>query len=340
MASVCLTEEADCLRDLGQLDAAAAKYLDAINRAERLEDDRQVATNKFQLGFVRLQQKRFGDAIRIYQEARDTFESLGEPQQVATIWHQIGMVHEEAGNLEDAESAYQKSLAMSVQAGNKASEATTRNQLGSLYNRMDGRQEEAVQFFRQAAEIHADPEIFDRLHEGMARSNAASVLIRLGRLDEARRELIRALECKRGLGPNAEMWKTWDILHDLETAAGNAAAAAEARGQAMAEYEKARRQGWQITAGPAVQLCQTVATIVLAKHPATPPEQIPSELKEQLPQIEAGLRRQLEQAIGNPRMPDYFQALAPNLLAILAGSRDPALADDAVELKLLLEKLP
>jgi hypothetical protein len=87
--------------------------------------------------------------------------------------------------------------------------------------------------------------------------------------------------------------------------------------------------------------------IVLAKHPATPPEQIPTELRPQLPQIEAGLRRQLEQAIGNPRVPAYLQALAPNLLAILNGSRDPTLADDpaldyndAVELKLLLEQLP
>jgi tetratricopeptide (TPR) repeat protein len=250
MASVCLTEEADCLRALGQLDPAAAKYEDAINRSEKLGNLRHVAVGKGQLGTVRMWQERYDEALSLYHECRVLKEALGE--SAANEWHNIGVSHEQAGNLEEAESAYQKSLAMEVQAGNKHGEATSRNQLGSLYNRMEGRQEEAVQFFRQAAEIYADPEIADRLHEGMARNNAASVLIRLGRLDEARRELTRALECKRGLGPNATMWKTWGILRKLETAAGNAAAAAAARRQAMAEYEKARRQGWQIAEGPAV----------------------------------------------------------------------------------------
>jgi len=100
----------------------------------------------------------------------------------------------------------------------------------------------------------------------------------------------------------------------------------------MAEYENARRQGWQIAVGPGMELCRTVATIVIAHDPATPPQQIPAELRTHLPQIEAGLRQQLEQAVGHPRAPAYLQALAPKLLAIRDGTRDPALADDdAVE---------
>lgn len=87
--------------------------------------------------------------------------------------------------------------------------------------------------------------------------------------------------------------------------------------------------------------------IVPVQHPATAPEQIPAELRTQLPQIEADLRQQLEQAIDNPREPAYFQALDPNLLTILVGSCDPTQADDpaldyddAMELKLLQQQLP
>ena len=108
---------------------------------------------KFQLGTVRLLQKRYKEALEIYAEARDAFEALGEPRRVATAWHQIGMVHEEAGQFEPAEQAYRQSLAISVRENDLAGQASTLNQLGNLYDRM-GRLEEAVTFYRQAAEVY------------------------------------------------------------------------------------------------------------------------------------------------------------------------------------------
>ncbi len=185
MASACLNEEADCLSDLGQLDDAAAKYEESIRRGVAQDNRRGVATGKFQLGTVRLKQRRYGEALKAHAEARDTFEALGEPQSVASAWHQIGMVHEGAGNLDEAETAYLRSLSMKVQAGNKPGEANSRNQLGNLYDRMPGRREEAVVFKLQAAEIYAAPATADPLGEGRARSNAADTLIALGRLPDA-----------------------------------------------------------------------------------------------------------------------------------------------------------
>jgi hypothetical protein len=181
--------------------------------------------------------------------------------------------------------------------------------------------------------------------EGSSRNNAAATLIRLGRLTEARAELTRALQCIEGLGPNAEPWKSLIILHQLESAVGNREAATDARRCAMVEYEKARREGWQITAGVGSRLCQHVGLIVMAKVIAEPNERIPEELLRRLPQLEDGLRRQLEGFATKPDVPRYLQALAPKLLAVLDGARDPAMADDpsldyddAVELKLLLEQ--
>ncbi len=71
---------------------------------------RDVATNKGQLGTVRLLQRRYPEALAAWDEARRTFEQLGEPGTVATAWHQIGNVHEEAGQYDRAEHAYQQSL--------------------------------------------------------------------------------------------------------------------------------------------------------------------------------------------------------------------------------------
>lgn len=346
MAPACLTEQGDCLSDLGELEPAAGKYEEAIREADQQNNRRAVATGKGQLGTVRLQQRRYGDALQAYAEARDTFEAMGEPQPVATAWHQIGMVHEQAGNLEEAEAAYLRSLSMEVQAGNKSGEADSRLQLGNLYDRMPGRREDAVAFYLQAAEIYADPATANPLSEGRSRSNAANTLITLGRHAEARQQLERALACKAPYGPNAQPWKTWNNLYNLETAVGNPAAASEARAQAIATYASARRGGWEITHGACANLCGIIRALLAAQDPATPPDALPAEARAQLLAQEPQLRAQLTNYAHDSDAPQYLRALAPPLLAILDGSRDPALAtdpaldyDDAVELTLLLEQL-
>ncbi len=344
MASACLTEQGDCLRALGELEPAAGKYEETIRESGQQNDRRAVAIGKFQLGTVRLQQGRFDEALKLYHERREVAESLGE--STAPAWHQIGRVHEKAGHLEEAETAYLRSLSMHMQAGNKPHEASTRSQLGNLYDRMPGRREDAVAFYLQAAEIRADPATADPLKEGQSRSNAANTLVALGRHAEARTQLQRALACKAPYGPNAEPWTTWNILHNLETAVGNPAAAAEARAQAIAAYATARRGGWEITHGAGAQLCRHVRALIAAKAPATPPDALPAEVRAQLLAQEPQLRARLTNYTRDPNAPPYLRTLAPPLLAILDGSRDPALAtdpaldyDDAAELTLLLEQL-
>ena len=265
MASVCFAEQGDCLRDLGRLDEAAAAYEESIRRAEQLGDDREVAVGKGQLGTVRMEQRRYQEALAAYAEARERFTQLDEPGTVAVIWHQTGMVYQEAGQPEAAEDAYRKSLAIEVRLGNVAGQASTLGQLGILYDDVLGRPEEAVAFFRQAADKYV--EIGDAANEGTARSNLAIRLRKLRRLDEARQEIRRAIECKAQFGHASEPWKTWAILADIETDAGNPAAAAEAKRKAIACYLAYRRDGGEnhSTAG---RICLAVTQSLLAGDPA------------------------------------------------------------------------
>ena len=156
MASVCFTEQGDCLRDLGRLDEAAAAYEESIRRAEQLGDDREVAVGKGQLGTVRMQQRRYPEALEAYAEARERFTQLDEPGTVAVSWHQTGMVYQEAGQPEAAEDAYRKSLAIKVRLGNVAGQASTLVQLGNLYDDVLDRPEEAAAFYRQAADKYVE----------------------------------------------------------------------------------------------------------------------------------------------------------------------------------------
>jgi len=323
MASVALTERANCLQDLGRLDEAAASHEEAIRLAEELGDPRGVAVCKGQLGTVRMDQRRYSEALAAYEEARKIFEKLGEPGSIAVAWHQIGMVHSSAGDYETAERAFQESLRIKVQQGKAQGEALTLLELGNLYSRM-GRREDAVRFSRQAADMFAN--IPDLKSEASARNNAADDLVQLERYDEARREVEGAIECKKGFGHPAEPWKTFHTLCKLERATGRANEAAEARRRAIQAYLAYRRDGGENLSGGARNFAVVKQAIASGQTEAA----------------SSGLSAML----GRAGFPAQKRPLIPALQAILAGSRDPNLAEDpeldyndAVEILLLLESL-
>jgi tetratricopeptide (TPR) repeat protein len=323
MASACLTDQGDCLNNLGRYDAAAATYEEAIRKDEKRGDLRDVAVGKLQLGSVRLGQQRYAEALEAYKEARDTFSRLNEPGTVAVAWHQIGIVHKKAGQPQAAEEAYNQSLAIEVRLGNQAGQASTLGELGNLYADLVQRPEEAVAFYQRAAEIYG--EIGNLASEGIARNNLANTLVKLQRLDEARQAIRRAIDCKAAFGHAAEPWKTWSNLAGIETAAGNISAAANSRHQALGAFLAYRRDGGENQASSG-RLALAVRQALASGDPAE-------------------IASSLQQLAADPRAANMLPFLTA-LQAITADSRDSSLADDpdlhysqAAEVLLLIEAL-
>jgi tetratricopeptide (TPR) repeat protein len=324
MVSVSVTDFADCLMNLGQLEDAAAAYEEGIRIAEKLQDARAVAVGRGQLGDVRRRQRRFREALAALLEAKDTFERLGEPRSVAVVWHQIGMIHGGAGQPEAAEHAYQESLKIETMLDNAGGEATTLVGLGNLYAGQ-GRHEDAVRFYRQAADVFAS--LGDLARESRARRNTADELIDLARTDEARTEIVRAIACNELFGHAAEPWTTFATLSILETTVGNAAAAAAARQRALDAYLAYRRDGGETTT-PAGEICALVQAALASADVAR-------------------VTARLDQLAAAPSLPAGARAVTSALRQIIAGRRDPAMADDpaldyrdAAEVLLLVESLP
>jgi tetratricopeptide (TPR) repeat protein len=321
MAYVCIAEQGDCLRGLGRFDEAAAAYEESIRRAEQREDARQVSAAKGQLGTIRMLQRRYPEALAAYAEARERFTRLDEPGSVAVIWHQTGIVYQAADQREAAEDAYRKSLALKVRLGDVPGQASTLGQLGILYDDVLNRPEEAVAFFKQAADKRV--EAGDVAGEGRARSNLADTLHKLRRFDEARQEIRRAIECKEGHA--SEPWKTWAILADIETGAGNSADSAEAKGKAIACYLAYRRDGGE-NQNPDGRIALAVTQSLLVGDPAQA----------------ASLLQQLTARPDAAWLLTFIRALQ----AIVGGRRDRTLADApelnysmAAEILLLIETL-
>ena len=131
----------------------------------------------------------------------------------------------------------------------------------------------------------------------------------------------------RARSPSATLplpWTTFDILHDLERAVGNPAAAAAARQRAYDAYLAYRRAGG-VSQSRLAELYALV-TQALTTHETTEPATTLATLAQE------------------PDLPADIPPVLSALQVILAGARDPALADDpnlgygdAAELRLLLE---
>ncbi len=228
-----------------------------------------------------------------------------------------------AGQPEAAEDANRESLAIEVRLGNVAGQASTLFQLGNLYDSVLNRPEEAARFYRQAAGKTLEGD--DKANEGRTRNNLANTLRKLRRLDEARKEIRWAIECKEQFGHASEPWTSWAVLAAIETDTGNAAAAAEAKGKAIACFLAYRRDGGE-NHHPA-GLDSLAVTLALRNGD----------------QVDAATL--LQQLAANPEAAVLLPFIGA-LQAVVAGSRDPALADQpeldytmAAEILLLIESL-
>ncbi len=268
-----------------------------------------------------MHQKRYAEALRAHEDARNAFVTLGEPQSVAAAWHQIGLVHDVAGRPQAAEDAYRRSLSIEVQQGNLSGQEKSLAQLGNLYSRT-GRTEESIALFRQATDLAV--KLRDRAGEGSCRHNLAGQLMQSQRYDEARAELLRAIELKKEFGHAAGPWRCWGLLEALERATGRLEQASVARGNAMQAYSAYRRAG-----GHSQSRAGLLFTLVAAAETAEQRHAAASKLAE---------------ISTHPQASPALRSLLSKLEAVLAGQRDPALADDAeldamdaVELRLLIE---
>jgi tetratricopeptide (TPR) repeat protein len=322
-AGVALMEIGDCLRELGRLDEAAAAYEERMRHAGIRSDLRGASAAKFQLGLVRLLQKRHEEALEIAEEACATFMALEEPLQVAVALHQIGMVHQGTGRYEPAERSFRQSLAIQVRENDLKGRAGNLGELGNLYNSMD-RLEDAATLYSQTIECYV--KLGDSAAEGKGRYGLARTLVRLRRYAEARPELHRAIACLRPYGHAAQSWTVWLSLENLEYLTGHADAAQAARQQAIETYLAYRRAGG-VSQSPIAQVYALVAKAI-RDNEKTKGHQI------------------LDQVDARPSKPPYIMAVIPRLRAFLEGNRNLSLAaaseldyDDAAELQLLLESL-
>ena len=322
MLAVTAATIGDCLRQLGRWEKAAEAYQEAITQAQKCKDKRQEITTMNNLGIVRLEQGHVADAMDTFNKVLTVVETLEEPRNVAMVLSQISEAYDKVGQVEQAENILRRALAIQVQQRDLAGEAEIMAQLGIMYDKA-GRLEEAVISGQRAADILV--KLGYQMAEGAVRNNLGITFLRLRRFDDARRELLRAVECSKPYGHSGRLWNTWGHLHNLEKAVGDPQAAARARQQAVKTYMAYRHDGGE-TLAPGAAICALTEEAIRQGNVT-------------------GLELQFV-TLANAATHPTEKVLISKLQTLLQGNRDPALADDsnldprdAVELLLLLEAL-
>ncbi|RZM81817.1 tetratricopeptide repeat protein [Leptolyngbya iicbica] len=324
MIYVSLTEQATCLMQLGKLEQAQKIYETAIKQASKRNSFHDVAVCRLNLSTLLRRQGKHSEAIESLEVALKIYEKLRMPAKIALACHQIGIAYQGAGKYPEAETAYRKALKIWTQTNDLAGKAVSLGQLGSLYSSCLYRLEEAITFCRQAADIHCS--LGKLTSESIDRKNLADALYEIKRYGEARREIQRAIECRQHLGVIGEIWPLFASLQNIETAADEGAAAWAAWQQARDAYLAYRQQGGYAQYGGGKLVDHVLG--LLAQQQVDEVQSLFAELT------------------NDPEAPDSLQRLIQAMVAILNGSRDPALAedpaldyDDAAEVLWLIDRL-
>ena len=206
MASVCFADRGDCLCDLGRLDQAAAAYEESIRRAEKLCDARPVAVGKGQLGTVRSEQRRYNEALAAHEEARELFTRLDEPGTVA-----VSLASDGYGLCRRRNSPKRRRMPIVNRSRSRCGSEILPARRGTLS--AIGKSCIPMSSVGWRKRSHFTVKLRTSMSrfgmqqgKAVVRNNLAGTLRRLRRFDEARQEILRAIECKAQFGHGSQPW--------------------------------------------------------------------------------------------------------------------------------------
>jgi len=320
-----LMEQGECLFTQGQLVPAEVSYSRAIEVAESVDDLRGSGVAQTQRASIYSAMSKPADALRGFESALEVFQQLGEVVLTVNVWHQIAMLHRVNQDFDSAKTALESALALLQAQGNAPGVISSLLELGGL-SETEENYVDAVDYYRQALKAAEDSD--DQYRQVASGNRLADALRQSGNIDEALKVLEQAGNLGQQFGHDAEPWKTWDILSNLESASSNIKGAVAARQRAIEAYTAFRVDGGQNNEGDG-QLCAMVLQGIQTEQT--------SRVSEMLTKLSSN---DAWQSVEN-------KALLAVLNELLEGKRDISLIENTAlhyrhvaELMLLQDRLP
>jgi len=187
------------LEGTGDLDAARARYLDALEGfdGDGGGDRRRRARVLRCLGEVARQQGAYEEAATFHRRGRSLVRDLGDRTGEADVLHALGRVAWAEGEYEQAREYGERALDVRRAVGDRRGECNSFNMLGIVAKHL-GEYDQAREYMERSLEIAR--ELGMRGKEATMLGNLGLLAERQGEFDRAREAIERSLEIGRELG--------------------------------------------------------------------------------------------------------------------------------------------
>jgi tetratricopeptide (TPR) repeat protein len=165
------------------------------------------------------------DAVRYYEAAVEAAGGVKDLLQLAKMHHGLGSAYQRMQQPAKARRHFDKALALYSIESDLSAIYRLENDLGDLLLQQ-GNLDSAEQHFRAALAGSTSAQM-DRRGAGFILANLGEVSLRRGHIEEARRQLIEALDVGNAVGEQVVVAGAHSLLGQLESREGNGAQAAE-----------------------------------------------------------------------------------------------------------------
>ena len=198
----------------GRFTEARRQLTTSLRLYETLQDPQGVAQACIALGKLHWQLGEFDQALRCYRKSEHLYQKLNNQMGIGEVLHVQGAVHFDRGDVGLAEKFYQEALTLRRKTKDQHGLVRTLNNLGAVW--MSQRLERSVGVWREALLIAQ--ELGDLGFQATLADNLGEALMLLGRNNEARDALQRAIELAQLTGRRATLIDALRNLALLETA--------------------------------------------------------------------------------------------------------------------------
>lgn len=180
----------DALLYRGDYDEAERHYQQALELAQRYKMRVNEAWARRQLGNLRSQQHRADDALAFLQPAAAFFKQGGYRKWYSQTVTVLGRSYRDKGDYEVALKAFRELQELGKQLGDESQVAMSNVDIGTLFANEE-QYSEALNYFDEGYRIFKS--LNSRIYQGYAANSRASMLLQLGRSNEAQTAINEAI---------------------------------------------------------------------------------------------------------------------------------------------------
>jgi len=211
-----LLDLGETLRFRGEFNDAANYFRQALDFAQTDRARRTEARAKLLLGAVSLPQGKINEAIPLLEDALAFFQTAGYRLETSNALLMLGRAHRDKGEYEIALDTFEKLLKLARDLGDPAREAAVQSSIGILLGVEQERYAEALPHVDESYKINELRG--SKVDMGYSQTNRATLLWQLGRYEEAREALDKALQIADQPEASYKLITAWVYVTDSQMA--------------------------------------------------------------------------------------------------------------------------